>query len=100
MIVDRETIPVSKDHNAEARAVIEEMFQIWEDNLGPITHRIYWPKVAPLDVVAFETEYESLAEYERLLAEFYALPELAPLWERWSKATRAGGTHEIWNVAP
>jgi hypothetical protein len=99
MIVDRRVVTMKRGHGEDAVALLKQVFDLWERKLGRVTYRIYTDKVAPFDSLAWEWECESLAEYDRLLTQFFALPELAPLMGEWSEATEAGGTHEIWNLA-
>jgi hypothetical protein len=98
MIVDRRIHEVKLGRGADARAVLKELYALWESKLGPITFRIYRPKVASYDMVVWESEFENLAECDRLLSEFFALPEFPPLMARWNEARQAGGTREIWNL--
>ena len=98
MIVDRRTFIYKRGRRNDAVAVLKEMLQLATSKFKGLTGRIYTPSIGPFDTLAMEGEYESLAEYERIQAEFFALPEVALLMEKWLEATETGGTHEIWDL--
>jgi hypothetical protein len=98
MIADRRVFIAKKGHIDEAVALLREMAELFSKTFPGTTYRIYASHIAPFDSVAFESEYESLADYEKGVTEFFALPEAIALLERWNEVTEAGGTHEIWSL--
>jgi hypothetical protein len=98
MRVDRRIVTAKQGSSEDAVAVAKEMSVPWVSKSGHMTYRIYRPNVAPFNAVAVEWECESLAEYDRLVTEFFALPGLGPLMEKRNEAMEPGGTHEIWNL--
>ena len=97
MILDRRTFTAEKGRRRDAVAMAKEVAELFTSKFG-VTYRIYTTNIGPFDAVAVEGEFESLAEYDRLWTEFLALPELAPLMDKWNEVTETGGTHEIWEL--
>ncbi len=62
-------------------------------------YRIYVPSIDTFDKVSIEVEFESLEEYEKGWAEWFARPETAAFVEKWSDLTESGGHNEIWTLA-
>ena len=60
--------------------------------------RIYTPRVAPLNVVAFDFEFENLAELDEFWTEWSAAPETAAFLEKWNQLMAGGGSDEVWNL--
>ena len=49
-------------------------------------------------ILATEAEYESLAEYETLMAEWFARPEAGGLMAKWRELVDGHGQNEFWTV--
>jgi hypothetical protein len=98
MIVDRRTFRAKKGQKHEAAAVLKEVAKLFTAKVKDVPIRIYHSHMGTFDTVAMEVEYESLAEYERLMYSFFALPEMAPLMKKWNEVTETGGTHEMWGL--
>ena len=95
MITNRRTFIVKRGRLQEAAALIKaEAERV--DIANP--QRVYVPEIAPFDVLVYEADYESLAEYEQVWAEWLASPEAAAFLEQWDAITETGGTNEIWTL--
>jgi hypothetical protein len=66
----------------------------------PETTRVYTSRIGPtFGTIAIEIELESLAEWEKLEAEFKASPEGAAFYEKWGQLTEHGTGHvEVWDL--
>jgi hypothetical protein len=94
MIVNRRVFIAKKGCLGEAiKALKTEVARVW-----PSMHlRYYISNTGTFDTFAAEAEYESLAEYERILAE--GAPRFsAEFWQKWNETTEVGGTNEIWDL--
>jgi len=62
---------------------------------GPL--RQYWSQFGPWNLYAIESEFETLADYERLVPEVFARfpPEY---WEKFAEVTDQGGSNEVWTL--
>jgi hypothetical protein len=60
------------------------------------TMRLYAPSIGGFDLLAFESEYESLEAYEKDMAEYYASPEATAFQEKLYELTEVGGGDEFW----
>ena len=60
--------------------------------------RIYLSGIGQFGQVVFEAEYESLAEYEKTWATWFARPATADAMKEWLELVRPGGTNEIWEL--
>ena len=98
MIVDRRVFIAKKGRMEDAVAVAKKMGELFTKTFPDATYRIYRPSVAAFDSLAWEGEWESLAQYEKGQREFFALPEVAVLLERWDEVSETSGTHEIWEL--
>jgi hypothetical protein len=92
MLVNRRTFNVKQMD--EAVAFIKAEVKRFSGYTGPV--RIYTPETGSFGVVAVEWEYDSLEEYGKLWAEYYATPETPAAMEKWDELTRPGGTNELW----
>jgi hypothetical protein len=78
--------------------VLKEVFELYESRIGPLTYRVYTPQFAPLDLVMFEAEFESLADHQETMAQYTALPEHRLLLAKLDELTEAGGICEAWSL--
>jgi len=60
--------------------------------------RIYTANLGPSHVVIYEAEYESLAAWEKAVAEWPHHPLAATFWKDMDKLVESGGSREIWNL--
>ena len=97
MIVGRWLETIRQGHMEEATATTNEMLEAFEGFAQRPT-RVYTSSVGPGNTVATEIEFESLAEYESVLAEFFASPEAASFFEKWHKLAEGPSSNEIWNL--
>ncbi len=95
MLVNRRTFIAKRGRMEEVVALVKAEI---ERVSHPHARRLYIPSIGPLDVIAHEVEFESLEEYERFWAEWFASPEGAAFNEKWSDLTETGGTNEIWTL--
>jgi hypothetical protein len=94
MIVGRWLQTIRRGHLEEATAAVNEMLEAFEGFAQRPT-RVYTSSVGTGNTAATEIEFESLAEYESVLAEFSASPEAASFFEKWHKLTEGPGSNEI-----
>ena len=94
MIVNRRTFITKRGRTDEAATFIKKAMGLISFPRPP---RVYVSDIGPFNTIAVEAEAESLAEYERLLAEWVArtTPEF---WEEWFNLTENGGANEIWRL--
>jgi hypothetical protein len=93
MLVNRRTFIVKNGCWDEAVAMAVAEVQ----RVGfPRATRLYVPKIGPFSTLVFEAEFESLAEYEKFWAEYFASPEGVAFNEKLDTVTESGGTNEIW----
>jgi len=95
MIVNRRTFRIKPEHYADAVALAKATAQVYP---APHGVRIYSPLVGPFHTMVSEAGFESLAQYERLDAEFWATPEAAASLDKWRVYFSGGGTNEIWEL--
>ena len=89
MIVNRWTVTVKRGHMGEAVA--------WCKALNwPTPYRLNRAYSGTMLKLEFESECESMAEYERLMAEFMARPDMAELNAKLSELTESPTTNEFW----
>jgi hypothetical protein len=96
MVMNRRTFIVKRGRMQEAIALLKEEVQ---RSPNAQRTRIYVPEVAPFDVICAEGDFESLAEYERYWADYFAQPQTTAFLERWFELTETGGTNELWELA-
>jgi hypothetical protein len=99
MIVTRHTVVVKSGRMQEVVALIRaERERIRSTGIGRAAARIYLPQIGPTSMVAWEVEYENLAEYEKSSAEWWASPGTAALMEKWFELVEPGGATEVWTL--
>jgi hypothetical protein len=64
----------------------------------PHPRRILTVNIGPFDRLVFEAEFESLAEYEKFWAEYFASPEGVAFTEKLNSMLVSGGSNEIWTL--
>jgi hypothetical protein len=62
------------------------------------TVRVYRFKIGQRDTAAMEIEYESLAAFEKALADFATRPEAAEFSEKAHELVEGGGTSAFWEL--
>ncbi len=92
IVVNRRTSIAKSGYLNEAIALLKSV----SSNI--YTQRIYRPRYAPFDTIAFEIEFASVAEMDRAWDEWAASPEAATFMSRWIEITEPGGTNEIWTL--
>ena len=90
MIVNRREFNVEVGHVKDAIALIKAL-----DYPKPI--RIVTSMSGAFNVLAIEVEYESLAEYERIVPEWAARPDTPEFMAKWHEITKSG-VNEFWQV--
>ncbi|GAG10812.1 unnamed protein product [marine sediment metagenome] len=93
MIVERRTHKVKQGCVQELVALLKGS----AESRG-LTVRIYIDNIGPRFTVAVETEFDSLAEREKLRAERRASPDLPASLGKYFALTETGGTIEIWDL--
>jgi hypothetical protein len=95
VIVNRRTFHLKPDRIGDAVALAKK-----EGEQFPAKHngRSYLSSVARWHVLAWEAEFESLAEYERVMAEWFARPEAEAALATYRECFTGGGTNEIWEL--
>jgi hypothetical protein len=96
MIVNRRTFVVKGGRTDDAKVLTQESLRA--KPIG-MTRPLRWYVIefGPWDHLALETEFETLAEYERLTAEWLA--NLSPeFWKRWNEVMTIGGSNELWTL--
>ena len=95
MIVRRSTHIPKPGKRKEAIALAKETLA----NL-PLTGRVYASRIGPdFGTIAVEIEYESLADYAKMNAEFDASPEGVAFYEKWGEVTEPFTGHaEMWHL--
>jgi hypothetical protein len=93
MLVNRRTFVVKRGHMDEVVALIQAEMKRTNDK-----SRIYVSETGSFDTIAGEWEFESLAEYEKGWAEYFATPEATTFLQKWNELTETGGTNEIWTL--
>ncbi|HRJ45301.1 MAG: hypothetical protein KJZ86_02795 [Caldilineaceae bacterium] len=92
MLINRRTFIAKQGKTAEVISMLT-------GGRGPdrVT-RVYGPHYGRFNVVAFEMEFASMEDMERVWAEWFATPEAATFMSRWVEITESGGTNEIWTL--
>jgi hypothetical protein len=91
MIVARNEFAIKPGLTEQALALIKEQAAGFD---RPV--RIYVDLAGPTFTVAWEMEFESMAEQERFSAEWQATPEFAAAFEKWCGFLRGSGSREFW----
>ena len=93
MFLNRRTWVVKRGHMQEAL----ELFKAEGKRIdSPIPMRLYAPNIGSFDLLALESEYESLEAYEKNMAEYFASPEGTAFQEKLYELTEVGGADEFW----
>jgi hypothetical protein len=93
MLVNRRTWVVKRGRMQEAL----ELFKAEGKRINsPITNRLYAPSIGAFDLLALESEYESLEAFEKDFAGYYASPEGTAFQEKLYELTEVGGGDEFW----
>ena len=99
MIVNRRTFNVKSGHMQDAAQWIQSQIAAGQARGGfPGQTRVYVSSIGRFGQVAFEAEFESLAEYEAFWATWRALPTTAEVMKEWRTLTKPDGTNEIWDL--
>jgi hypothetical protein len=99
MIVNRRTFNVKQGRMEEAtKLVVDEIAAEKARGGYSGTTRVYTSSIGSFNQLCVEWEYESLAEYERMWAEWAARPTSPAFMEKWVNATSREGTNEIWDL--
>jgi hypothetical protein len=102
MLVNRRTFIVKKPYFEEALTLLAELRQLAKLVDSNAIIRVYANEIGPFDTIAYEAEHESLAAYERVLAELQEHPSVVarlPDWfTRWQAITEPGGMNEFWRL--
>jgi hypothetical protein len=100
MIVNRRTFHVKPGCESQAVEWLSNEAKAEKARGGFLGHvRIYVTSIGQFDQVAFEIEFESLAEYETFWATWGARPTTPALMEKWYELIVSGGTNEVWDLA-
>jgi hypothetical protein len=97
MIAVRWLQTIQRGHLGEATAAVSEMLEAFE-GFAKRPKRVYTSRVGTGDTVAVEMEFESLAEYESVVAEFFASPEATTFFETWNRVSEGPGSNSIWDL--
>jgi hypothetical protein len=93
MLVNRRTWIVKRGRMQETL----ELFKAEGRRINsPIPTRLYAPNIGSFDLLAMESEYESLEVFEKFWAEYYNTPEAAVFQEKLYELTEVGGGDEFW----
>jgi len=96
MIVNRRTFVVKPGRMVDARVLVQEAVRTTPAGM---TRPLRWYAIefGAWNLLALETEFATLAEYERLMAEWLA--SLSPeFWKKWHDALDQGGSNELWTL--
>jgi hypothetical protein len=97
MVVQRATYNIKPGRMEDALALAKA--EIDKGGMESRAVRLYSPNVAPLDVLAVEWEWDSLAQREQEWAKWLATDAAAAFAPKWADVIAGGGTEEIWNLA-
>ena len=96
MIVNRRTRVVKPGRMDDARALIQEAVRAKPSGVTRSV-RCYVIEFGAWNLLALEAEFETLAECERLFAEWLA--SLSPeFWKKWNELRDQGGSNELWTL--
>jgi hypothetical protein len=96
MLVNRRTLVIKFGRMDDTKALAQEYVRAKPAGMTrPV--RCYVTELGAWNQFALEAEYESLAEYERLVAEWDA--NLPPeFWKKLNEVRTPGGGNEIWTL--
>jgi hypothetical protein len=95
MIVHRMTFYIKAGHTDEAAALALAEIKRYDWHRAV---RFYASKTGRFNTLAWENEYENLAEYEQILNTWFATPEARAFLEKWNPLEEPGGTGELWEL--
>lgn len=93
MIVNRRTFNLKPDRVEDALALAKATQPAFGHN-----SRYYVPLVAAWHVLVWEAEFQSLAEYDGAMAEYWTRPEAAEELKKWRECFAGGGANELWEL--
>ena len=96
MIINRRTFVAKPGRTDDAKVLAQEAVRA---KPAGMTRPVRWYEIAfgPWDHLALETEFETLAECERLMDEWLA--NLSPeFWKKWQEVMATGGSNELWTL--
>ena len=97
MIVERRTFNINLGRMPEAIELVRKYEAQRREDGYTGGFRIYVSSIGKYNQLAMEAEHESLAEYEKALAQWSARPSSPAFMEKWNPVC-PGGTNEIWRV--
>jgi hypothetical protein len=95
MIVHRNTLHVQQGKMMEALDLVKQAFAIAPP---PGVFRIYTDFVGQTNMMAIETEYAGLAEYQSSYEAMFTNENLAGIGAEFSMLVTGRGKNEIWHV--
>jgi quinol monooxygenase YgiN len=99
MFIDRRTFRIRPGRMPEmielAKAQIEPFLELRK---GAGSLRYLVNKVATFDTFVFESEWNSLAEWEAYWEEWRSRPETAEFGRKLAELLESGGEHQLWTV--
>ncbi|MFN8491777.1 MAG: hypothetical protein U0350_29525 [Caldilineaceae bacterium] len=99
MFVDRRTFTVKAGRMEEALALSNAEHVRSRQRHGVTgTFRSLVGLVADFDTLVFESEWNSLAEWEKFWQDWGASPEAAAFLQKWGEVAESGTTHQLWTV--
>ena len=96
MIVNRRTWLIKPGRMRDARALIQEVVRAKPAGMTR-TVRCYVSEFGAWNLLALEAEFETVAECERLVAEWLA-PLSPEFWKKWNELRDPGGGNEMWTL--
>jgi hypothetical protein len=97
MVVNRRTFNIKPGRMQDALALVRA--EIDNRPMGFRAVRAYAPNIAPFDVLAFEFEWDSVAQAEQEWDKWNASDAAAEFLPKWADVVAGGGTNEFWNLA-
>lgn len=99
MFVDRRTFRIKAGRMQEMIALAEaqrEPFLQGRGGAGGLRYLVN--KVATFDTFVFESEWNSLAEWEAYWEEWRSRPESAEFGRKLAELLESGGEHQFWTI--
>lgn len=99
MFIDRRTFRVKPGCMPEMVELCKtQIAPFYEDRKGAGSLRFLVNKVAAFDTWVFESEWNSLAEWEAYWTDWRAKPESAEFLRKLAELLESGGEHQLWTV--
>ena len=95
MFVNRRTF-ITKHGTAEQ--AIEHLKTEAATMNWPHALRFYTSNLGEFSRIAFEAEFDTLAQYEEFWNEWAARSTTSAFFEHWHELTEIGGSNEIWGI--